>query len=61
MKEYKIVINYGDGYGWEEYEGGFKTFNAAKDAMNYEQSFAARSVSFKIQSREIKDWVDETV
>jgi hypothetical protein len=61
MKEYKIVINYGEGYGWEEYDDGFKSLNSALDAINYVRSYGV-DLDFKIQERELSNWIDnETV
>lgn len=57
MKEYKIIVNYGDGYGWEDFDDGFKSLNVAKDAINYELSCGI-DLEFKIQSREVTEWRD---
>ena len=62
MKQYRVLVKYEESNKVWQTEGEeiFKSKEAAIDYINYEQMCYDR-MSFKIQSRKVSDWEDETV
>lgn len=60
MKQYRVLERFVEHSEEWEFEEEFKSLGAANDYINYELSYHT-DMDYKIQSREIGDWTDETV
>lgn len=63
MKQYRVLERFDkfdEEEEWSNYGQEFKSLAAAEDYINYELSYL-KDIEFKIQSREVSEWRNETV